>query len=326
MRIAIGVGVGLVVAALAADPADARAQTEAGAPAGATARAAVELAWAAPSDGDCPSRRAIVESVERILGRPAFVEQAPVVLRGSIRPADGGKTGWRAEIALATGQETIGTRTLETESARCADFTESLALVIAVALESLETSAPEVLHVPSESPSRWQSELGALTEATAGLVPGLGPGGGLWAAVMPHPDWQIEIDVSRLWGRSALVDGHGATMDAFGLGAALCRRATPDDIAVLWGCASFDIAELHATGEELSVIRVASSVVPAAGPKVVGSLRIGRRWAVRAAFSGEFAFTRDRFYFGDAASGRTDIHRVGPLLITGSLGLGVRIP
>src|SRR5262249_32257310 len=159
---------------------------------------------------------------------------------GAIRRVDEGPVRWRAELSLEAGSDRVGTRVLESESTRCADFADSLALVVAGALESLETSPPAPLHLEDAASHRWRSGLGTLAVGTSGLVPGFAPGVGIWATIEPHPDWRLELDVNRWWERSALVEGHGATFDAFGLGVATCRRLIPDGVALLWGCLTFN--------------------------------------------------------------------------------------
>ncbi|AKU93961.1 hypothetical protein AKJ09_00625 [Labilithrix luteola] len=167
-----------------------------------------ELDWSAPEG--CPSRERIVEaSLARLgegpsRGAPELLVKGNVTVTGASITAD-------FQVRDAAGTE-LGERGVRFEESRCADITESAALVlammIAVARPQAAPSSPDA-HATSEDtepravlpdrPSRPAREsqpprervpmtIGASALMSAGLLPEIGFGGALrWTATFATP-------------------------------------------------------------------------------------------------------------------------------------------
>lgn len=110
------------------------------------------LTWQAPAE--CIQPAELGERVERRIGRPLFVAQAPRAVRGYLAKEP---TGWRARFTLVDDGGTIlGTRELEQPEGSCRLLDERLVFLVVVSISSLEPVpvAPRVEPVPQPPPPK----------------------------------------------------------------------------------------------------------------------------------------------------------------------------
>lgn len=222
-----------------------------------------------PGAESCLSDAALSRAVERRLQRKVF-ESAPADLSVSVR-FERAAEGFRARIELADGRGTLGTRELATEARHCSALDDSLALVVALLVDtppertpaSAESPAATAaaapprpatpIRLPAETYAPRQSAvLGARASATVahGVLPSLAPGLELGVeAELPHVP-RLSLTAGALLESSESLAGRdaGASLSLMRASLFVCPRLATFGRVRFEGCAGQRIGRLAAEG------------------------------------------------------------------------------
>ena len=291
----------------------------------------VALDWARADGAEaCEDAAALSRAVHGVLGRSAFGprEGARAIVHGRIERAP---KGWIAHFVLSDlDGRVLGTRDLDTEEADCRRFDESLALVLALAVDSLGATPTDVLHDPPAPPSpparTWRAEVGALAAGSYGLLPGFAGAVGVRAAVEPAGFWPIGVD-ARFWLPSSAEDrGRGASFSAWEVGLDLCApivRAVVEPRI----CGGFQVGQLRGEGYGLPIATASSAWLASFRLEATPLIHLGERFALAPSVGVAIPVIRDRFYFTEGADPtRRVLHQPLAAVFLFDLAVSVTIP
>jgi hypothetical protein len=323
----------------------------AGLVAAADARAAEEkrtssLAWVRLEGAEgCIAGTALARAVEERLGRKVFVSaaDADITLEGSIGPAP--PSGFRAKLRV-TGRDgsTLGTREVETRSARCDAIDAKLALVVSVLIDPDAEGKPEPAPPPPAPPPEvierervvvvekpppsdpWRFELSLGAAGTLGLQPGVGLAFSPTVAILPPRFWGvlagggISLSTSADAERGAYVEAslaHGLL--------ALCPLAGDRGRLRALACAGGFLGALRSRGVGFDTAQSSSSLT--AGPLVTGraSFAIVGPLLVSVGAALLVPLTHAELTYR-TTSGESTVFRTAAVAGMADLGIGVRLP
>jgi len=294
----------------------------------------------------CLSGKALERSVERRLRREVFGEKAPYSLR--VRFERRGES-WSAALELSDAEGPLGTRELSTEARHCSALDDSLALVVALLVDTPPERDPEPeppsapapqparsppprraptpLEIPAESyaprePLRFGVRGSALV--AAGLVPGLGLGAELAFELELPRGPRVLASLEALLARERTSPGGGAKFAARRAGLELCGLGGTWGALSLEPCVGQRVGWMTAEGfdfdENLETTRLYYALVGGADARweLSGALQLS------AGLRAEFPLTRDRFAERLPSGARDEVFRVAAVVGSGRIGLGAR--
>jgi hypothetical protein len=310
------------------------------------ARRTSSLGWTRlPGAEGCVPPRALAQAVERRLGRAVLApaSQADVAVEGHIERAG---DGWRATITLtdAAGAP-LGRRELGSQAADCRAIDDDLALVIALLIDPTAALAPPprppppvdvppplpaalpapAPPAPPPSPPAWRFGAAAGAAVGFGLLPRVAVGFAARAHLVP-PRWpSIEIGGAVWPGNMESAGGAGATFSlAYGT-LAVCPGATAAGV-FFSGCVGAQVGVLHVGGLGLPLAYQQDQPVF----DVTVEARARRRIVGPLLISGGVGLVvpvrRDRFYYLDAQGTARDVFQMAPLGGVIDVGLGFELP
>lgn len=111
------------------------------------------LSWTRGEGAEgCIEQDVLRGMVESRLGRAVFVDDAPLLVRGTIQRVDG---RFRVEVELVYAGQRIGLRALESTRARCGSLDDSLAVIVALLVEAsddlIADAQPAAPHVDTQT-------------------------------------------------------------------------------------------------------------------------------------------------------------------------------
>jgi hypothetical protein len=239
----------------------------------------------------------------------------------------------------------------ELSSSSCADATEAMVLVTALAIDAkvdapvtlqkppdeaspVAEPAPELLRpatpdapnpVRDAKPRRDRDEssaswgIGALALASTGYSPVLGIGASLHVAVR-EAEWEPRLSALYIDGRSTQVRGHRADFDFWGGRAQFCR--VPDLVELrLPLCLAAEIGTVRASGRADPQLLSASDEVLwlAVGPLIGVEYPLRPGIALQAQLGAWFPLTRHEFVFDEP---RTRVHSFPVFAVHAGAGIG----
>jgi len=219
----------------------------------------------------------------------------------------------------------VGVRVVRTEAERCEELDSSLAVVLAIAIDSARQKI--VVRVPPPKPEEpkplWGGSVAPTFWGTLGLLPGFSLGAGLRAGVEPPSFWPLELELAGYLPKSKDIDGRGAEFVGWHAGASLCPALT-EGTARVRVCGGGQTGVLQGAGYGFAVPRQVTSTL--ANAVVGGELEIPvGRFAPRLRVGALFPFVRDRFVYG-VGEETFELHRAAPVVLTIDLGLALRVP
>jgi hypothetical protein len=288
----------------------------------------VALDWkrGAGTEG-CIDAAALEREVEGRLERRVFgnAMEADVFLRGQIERRAGDFEA-RLSMVAANGR-VLGERELHTEALDCRRLDESLAVVIALALDSLRAIPAASLRVPTSAPRPgWSAKVGPTVVGSWGLLPTAAVSVGFDVAVQPPSLWPIDFAWS-LSPASTRVDwsGRGANFSAMQLGLYVCPLAHGSGIE-LSGCLGAELDYLTATGFALDIERSAQSLVFGPALRTSVFFPFGHAAGFTTNFNLAVPLLRDRFTYTTEQGTVVVLHRPEPVMLFLGIGILVRIP
>lgn len=212
---------------------------------------ATSLMWTRGAGAErCIDEGALQRVVEMRVGRSVFSEDAALLVRGSIARESG---RFQVELELVYQGQRIGLRTLESERARCRTLDDSLAVIVALLVESSDAMIADAapipvahampiaerhaiveLHVPEDpvvdaeaepetaTPIAMSIGLGGWGTVDTLPSPSLGPAGFIELSFAP---WSIRVEGAYLPDQSAALSDSRAAL----LGFAWCALAVGYD-------------------------------------------------------------------------------------------------
>jgi hypothetical protein len=241
----------------------------------------------------CIDRDALAAAVETRLGRNVFVPSADADLRARVTASIAGRGFVLVLILQNRSGARIGVRRLTTRARHCSALDDSLALVLALAvdlrrddprleLQPTQSSAPAEppaaiatpLSIPDDTlprrlPVVFEPQLGAAL--AFGLLPGARFGADLSLGIeWPH-FWPLELGFT-LWQSARLGTEQGLGFSALGYRLAVCPLEASFAPARLRFCAEHDGERIDAHGFGFDRNQPARGLVPLLGARARASL------------------------------------------------------
>jgi hypothetical protein len=293
---------------------------------------AIGLEWERASGaGSCADGDSLRRAAERLLERRAFVtrEQANVFIRGRVALAADGQS-YRAHLVLVAGDgRSVGQRDLSSETPDCASLDDPLALVIALAVDTLRAMPRSVLRIPPpRSSSGWRAEAAPIAVAAWGLLPTVGAGLGFNLRVQPPSFWPIEAGLVSWFmpSRQTTPAGQGGEFRAIGMRLSLCPPLVRGSTSELRLCVGADAADITAMGLALDVSRSPSRWVWGGGARLSFLWLFGRSFGIEPSVGLVLPVVRDRFVYTDEGGQLQVVHQPSRAIVWLELGLPIKIP
>jgi hypothetical protein len=301
----------------------------------------------------CLDAPRLVKKVQARLGRRVFVDEgATLLLKVAIERVD---TGWIARLTLSDSLGVLGSRELTTDARHCSALDESLALVVALLVDTppervappTPASAPPVAgeSPPPASPPRprstplqipadtfaprepWSFDARLSATVAAGLVPSLGWGAevGLGLRAPRGPWFRLLADLSP--AREARLDDaeRGARLSVYRAGLDVCGLdLRAGSFRVSW-CVGQRVGVMRAEGFGFQENTDSQRLVFALGSGLDGIIPIGRYFGLSCGIRAELPFARDRFTGQGASGSETLIFRSAPLTVSARAGIQVQL-
>jgi hypothetical protein len=287
---------------------------------------ALEWKQGAGAEG-CIDRETLQREVEERLERRVFgdVSQADVLLVGQI---ERGESDFVARISMvAASGHVLGERELHGESPDCARLDDSLALVIALAIDSLRAVPVALLRIPKSAPREpWSARVGPTLVGSWGLVPGIGFSAGVDVSVRPPSFWPVEVVATfSPFDQRGETAGRGANFSALQLGLFLCPFTLANRVEFR-GCFGVQADRLSASGFGVDREQSPSStLVSFPVLRGVAFVPLGGLVGLSPNFSVAVPFSRDRFYYTDGNVQQT-VHQPQAVMLFLGVGLLLGIP
>lgn len=291
----------------------------------------------------CISERALERSVERRLRRKVFGNEARFSVRLSFERSDG---AWLANLELWDAEGLLGKRQLSTEARHCSALDDSLALVVALLVDTPPEREPPTPDAPAPEPAppppprrrptpiRVPEEsfaprepLGFGVRGSALVVFGLVPGWGLGAEVAAElafprgPRVIAAFDATLTRDRSG--SRGGAEFDARRVGLELCGLGGAWGAFSVEPCVGQRVGWLGARGFDFDRNLETTRLYYAIAAGADAGLTLGGV-LLAAGVRGEFPLTRDRFSERISGEERKELFRVAPIVASARIGIGVR--
>jgi hypothetical protein len=294
------------------------------------------LEWLDDRGAQCPTRDQFVAAAEYVAGQRLFglPSEAAVVLSVGFRRDPSGR--YRATLHLeAPDGQALGNRELESDAPTCDELGRAAALAAVLAADSLTVDAQGPAAVRRKlrvsgsldlANHGWRGEMGPVTLASWGRLPGTAIGIGLLAAVTPYGRWVTEGAFSVWVPQQTDPQPSVAKLSGW--------RASSDECLQLGRRAPFELrlcvgAELdQIRGDALGLIHAQSPVSTWMGVFAKGSVlyAVGTHLAFRVDVDGVLPFERDYFYYEGQGGQAVVAFRPAPVDADVSVGVSVRIP
>ena len=287
---------------------------------------AVELSWTQSAGAEtCIERPALVERVERTVGRHVFVAagHGDSTLVGHIGAGPLGQ-GWLAVVEARKGGETTFRRELAMGGSDCRRLDEAIVLVVALMIDSTQSGgAPLALPEPAE-PIRVA--IGPDVAFALGMLPGPAFGFGLTSEVNVPPVWPVTLSTHGWPVSRAIENGAGGRLWAWTIGVALCPVVASDKAWALFGCVGVTGGSIDSTGTQLDVSKSTTR------PYLQAEARLGFRFRIAGPLFGAteagaaVPFARDTYSFTQADGSTDQVFQTAAVIPLLHARLEVRVP
>ena len=335
----LGVSLTIALAAIAARAAD-----------GERSRARLELVRT-PGTESCIEKRSLERDVERRLRRKVFQEPAGLLVEVRLARAE---NDWAAGIVLydAHGRE-LGRRELDTEADDCSALDASLALVLALLVDSPPEPRPQPTQAPSETPATaaqtperrpppppivlpkdtfaprepWRFIPALAFAAAVDRLPGFSFGPRAGVAFLPPRFLEFRLSVGLLVQGDKTEEGErfGGSFWLIDALAEICPLAYATPSVRLSGCVGQSVGRLSVTGfgfDRNGGEAAAADVVLTAG--LSSWFLVARPFGVRLGLGGGFPLSRNSYGY-KTPGGRLEIWQRGYVVGSGELGVGLEL-
>lgn len=303
------------------------------------------------SASGCVGASALEAMVEERLQRKVFVHDGNADLLVEIDEREVPEQGYRVTLTLRSKEGIwLGARELEGPSGECAALDESLALVVAIAVDipkeellARERAAaqptptakpapppaprrlrvPEPRYVPRRARASQRVEWtpAAAFAISAGILPGLTPGARLSFGVRPPNFWRSEIGGSWWKSQDASEDDRGSHFKMLALDFSVCPWEGGSRSVRVLACAMQMLGQIRAHGFGFDENREPKRFFYAFGARLQAGFRLSDWARLRLAGSGLVPASRDRFIYVDSLGRSVSVYRAAPVGGVAELGL-----
>jgi hypothetical protein len=287
----------------------------------------------------CVSGPELTRAVEARLGRRVFTATPDADLKASVR-AVRAERRFMLELSLDSPRgQRIGVRRLETQARSCAALDDSVALVLALAVD-LRRNDPRLTPIPAREPEPEPSlatplaipadtplkraaleldpNLGGVV--AVGLLPRAALGVDLSLGVSFARFWPFELGVT-LWQSERLGRSQGVDFSMQSYRVAVCPFETPFGRVDVRFCVEQDVRRIGARGFGFDRDQPGGGWVPALGGRVAATVDLGSLF-LGAAGSLLVPFVQRRYFYDDG--GDVTLYRTPWWSGALGLALGVR--
>jgi len=304
----------------------------------------------AEGTASCIERAALEQAVERRLERPVFAS-ANVDLRLGVAFERRGRT-WMADVRLLDRNGTdIGRRELKTPAPHCSVLDDSLALVVALLVDSPEarehaappaasaTVPPSSQPPPQPSPpptttvtvppdvlaprEPYRVTLGAAAALVVGPLPGVAFGPELLVAVRPPHFVELRLRPSFFPAREVTAPSpdRGGRLSLVQVALDVCPLEREVGAVRFSGCLGQSIGWVSAQGFGYAENQAPSSLVYSLGLGAGALWFFARPVALSIGLTGAVPFARDSYVAKAASGGTVEVFRSGA--VSGGLTVGL---
>jgi hypothetical protein len=275
----------------------------------------------------CIDGPTLEREVEGRLERRVFgnAMEADVYLRGQVERRE---TDFVARLSMvAANGRVLGERELRSDAPDCARLDESLAVVIALALDSIRAMPAASLRIPKSTPRNgWSAKVGPTFVGSWGLLPQPAMTVGFDVAVQPPSFWPFDFAWSIGFLPSKVErSGRTAEFSSMQLGLFLCPFSYVSRVE-LRGCVGVEGDYVTATGVSFDVQRSTGSVVLGPAGRTALFLPLGHAAGFSSNFSLAVPLLRDRFTYTTETGQVEELHRPARVVLFLGIGLLLRIP
>jgi hypothetical protein len=302
--------------------------------------------------GACIDAPRLMRNVERRLRRKVFVSDSEAELKIKVGFERAGNQ-WTARVQVSDALGALGRRDITTEARHCSAIDDSLALVVALLVDTPPVrpepvaviaarevppqaskpaprdEAPPIftaIELPKETLAPrepFQFDVRGCGTLGLGLLSGLAPGIELGVGVKPPTGPWIRLFGELFFAREHGVSnqGAGARLSTSRIGLEICGLSTRIGAFGAEVCVAQKLGRIHALGfgfdQNLDSARLYYAL--ALGGNAVASLT--RSLGVFVGLHGEIPFTRDRFIARLEELGEVSVFRASPVAAVARLGL-----
>jgi hypothetical protein len=297
----------------------------------------------------CIAREKLASMVETRLQRKIFVEpsKADVVVELALER----KTEhWSATLTLRSSAGVwFGARELQSEAEDCSGLDESLALVVALAIDvpkdelppppaaaakPPERPKPRPLRLPppverarpSEPAKPWEVAPRVGLAMSAGILPNVSPGARATLRLSPPDFWNTELGAT-IWKNADETSGdRGSHLSFISAEIAICPVKFGPRSVPMRACLNQTIGRLSAEGFGFSENRERRRFFYMWGLGLRAAWRIAEPVRLHLGVDAAIPATRDDFFYTDASGRSVGVYRVSPIVGVAELGveLGLR--
>ena len=317
-----------------------------------------------PGTEQCIDRQSLSRAVEARLQRRAFRTDIPATLYVEIAFAREG-TAWSASLTMYDSTKALlGHRSLVTEAAHCSALDDSLALVVALLVDSPpaalaesnqalpahtapavgakgtppasteakagQSAEPLPIHLPRETPAPrepWRLRLAAEGSVALGMLPGFAPGIELGFGAKPPKLPEIRLFAGWYAPREQLrseLDA-GARFDFAHLGLELCPVEHEFGALEWFVCAGQSLGRLRAASFGFDENLTSNHLTYALLARSGIQAAFSTRWAARLGIRAELPLVRGVFSYGTPEGEQQGLFQVSPITAALDLGLVVNL-
>jgi hypothetical protein len=308
------------------------------------ARARLERV-AAPGAESCMGKRELEAAVEARLNRDVFSDPPALVVEVRLAKKE---SGYRAELALTDAQgHELGRRELVSRAGDCSALDASLALVVALLVDSPPEAPPSAAPAPTpekppsppppptpialpkdtfapRAPWRFAPTLSA--SGAVGRLPGFALGARAGVGFLPPRFPEFRLSVGGLLPKEEMLDGqpYGARFSLVDAMVELCPLEHAGTAVRLSACLGQSIGSLAVTGIGFDRNDTASSLDAVLTAGIASWFYLAPPLGIRLGLSAGFPLSRNS-YGAPTPGGRVVVWQRGYVLGSGELGVGLEL-
>ena len=323
------------------------------------ASARLELANGAGTE-QCLDQRSLLHAVEARLQRRAFRTDVPATLY--LKLAFTRESGtWSALLTMRDGSGAfLGQRSLVTQASDCSALDDSLALIVALLVDSPPPPQPEptpepprlteraaptapnpgapaepnpgppTLLLPRDTPAPrqpWRWQLAVAGSGAIGLLPGFAPGFelGVGAKAPAFPELRLFAGWYAPREQLRSEQDAGARFDLAYLGLEVCPFEQQFGISSWFVCAGQSLGRLRVTAFGFDENSTSNHLTYAFLLRGGVQVALASHWAARLGIRAELPLSRGVYGYGTPDGGQQGLYQASPVAAVLDLGIVVRL-
>lgn len=279
-----------------------------------------ELAWKT-DDAGCLSGQRLEATVNERWGRRVFSgSPADIRVVGGVRSRRS-VPGYEARIEMfSSSGQSMGSRTLSTDSDTCSALDEPILLVTGLMLDVSERQL--LAEERKRPPKRWQFEPELAAGIGLGILPRVALSGGARLRIAPPHFWSFSAGATLYQAVDAAGGPGGGSLRLWTVDLDACPLRL-GDASRLEGCALARVGAVHVKGFGYDLSARAQRFWCDLGIAVRGRIKIAGRLGVVASVAAQVPVTRYDFYYTNAAGTDRSLFTAAPVVGVATLGMGL---